>query len=52
MIRVDIDMEKPLMVGFWVPKKEKEKGKVWEKIKYEKIVDFCFGYRRMVLNSC
>ena len=44
-IKVEIDEEKPLMVGFWDLRKEK--GKVWAEIKYEKITDFYFRCGRI-----
>lgn len=44
-IRVKVDVEKPLVGGFWVPRENKEK--VWAEVKYEKIADFCFGCGRL-----
>ncbi|XVE49771.1 hypothetical protein DITRI_Ditri01bG0108300 [Diplodiscus trichospermus] len=44
-LRVLIDVNKPLITGFWVPKEEERK--VWAKLKYEKIADFCFNHGRL-----
>ncbi|MFQ6666822.1 hypothetical protein Gotur_033040 [Gossypium turneri] len=44
-VRIEIDLKKPLVSGFWVIREGKDK--VWAEIKYEKIVDFCFGCGRM-----
>ncbi|OMO52011.1 reverse transcriptase [Corchorus capsularis] len=39
-IRLGIEVCKPLVPGFWVPRRNKEK--VWAMVRYEKLVDFCF----------
>ena len=39
-MRVAIEVEKLLVAGFWVPRKDKRK--VWAEVKYEKMVDFYF----------
>ena len=44
-IRVKVDVEKPLVGGFWVFRENKEK--VWVEVKYEKITDFYCGYGRL-----
>ena len=47
-----IDVNKPLIVRFRVPRKGK--AKVWVEVKYEKIADFCFGCERLghVVKNC
>lgn len=47
-----IDSENPLVLGFWVSRDGNDK--VWAEIKYEKIVNFCFGYDRVghLVRSC
>ncbi|OMO61130.1 Endonuclease/exonuclease/phosphatase [Corchorus capsularis] len=40
-IRLELDVNKPLIPGFWVPRQDK--GKLWVRLKYEKLGDFCFS---------
>ena len=51
-MRIAVEIEKPLVVGFWVPMEDK--GRVWVEVKYEKLVDFCFVCGRMghVMKNC
>ncbi|XWS27547.1 hypothetical protein CRYUN_Cryun26dG0125300 [Craigia yunnanensis] len=51
-IRVAMEVAKPLVTGFWVTREGNRK--VWVKIKYEKISDFCFecGWLGHVWKSC
>ncbi|XVF36347.1 hypothetical protein REPUB_Repub19eG0050700 [Reevesia pubescens] len=44
-IRVEIDSERPLCNGFWVPRDGNDR--VWAEVKYEKLYDFCFGCSRL-----
>ncbi|OMP04828.1 Ribosomal protein S21 [Corchorus olitorius] len=39
--RIEIDARKPLLPGFWVPRLGKDR--IWVKLKYEKLGDFCFA---------
>ncbi|OMO52400.1 hypothetical protein COLO4_37225 [Corchorus olitorius] len=39
-LRVAMDIEKPLLGGFWFPRKNGHK--VWAEIRYEKLGDFCY----------
>ncbi|XWS24810.1 hypothetical protein CRYUN_Cryun27aG0016800 [Craigia yunnanensis] len=39
--RVGLTSNSPLLEGFWVPRRER--NKVWASIKYEKLSDFCFA---------
>ena len=50
-MKMAIDVEKPLVAGFWVPR---ENGKVWAEVKYEKMADFCFECGRLghVMKNC
>ena len=50
-MKMAIDVEKPLVAGFWVPR---ENGKVWAEVKYEKVADFCFECGRLghVMKNC
>ncbi|OMP04194.1 hypothetical protein COLO4_09864 [Corchorus olitorius] len=41
-LRAGFDVCMPLIEGFWVPRKNKEK--VWASVKYERLVDFCYSY--------
>ncbi|XVF06989.1 hypothetical protein REPUB_Repub06bG0099000 [Reevesia pubescens] len=41
-IRVAIEVHKPLMAGFWVPRSRK--AKVWAEIKYVKLFNFYYDY--------
>ncbi|XVF50821.1 hypothetical protein PTKIN_Ptkin04bG0134200 [Pterospermum kingtungense] len=51
-MRVVMDVNKPLIPGFWVPKSEG--GRVWAEVKYEKIADFCFNCGKLgfVIRFC
>ena len=51
-VRVAVDVEKPLVAGFWVSRGDKRM--VWAEVRYEKIVDFYFGCGRLghVLKNC
>ena len=51
-VRVAVDVEKPLVAGFWVSRGDR--GRVWAKIKYKRIADFCFRCGRLghVLKNC
>ncbi|OMO52652.1 hypothetical protein CCACVL1_29137 [Corchorus capsularis] len=40
-IRLGIDICKPLVEGFWIPRREGRK--TWAEVKYEKLSDFCYG---------
>lgn len=40
-VRVSINITKPLVTGFWVPRKEFPK--VWVMLLYEKLQDFCYN---------
>ncbi|OMO51460.1 hypothetical protein CCACVL1_29789 [Corchorus capsularis] len=44
-IRLEFDISKPLVPGFWVPRSGKDK--LWVKLKYEKLGDFCFAYGKL-----
>ena len=44
-IKVRIQVNKPLIDGFWLPIREKERR--WIMIKYEKLYELCFAYRRL-----
>ncbi|OMP12130.1 reverse transcriptase [Corchorus capsularis] len=44
-IKVAIDVNKPLVGGFWVPKENN--GRLWCEIKYERFADFCYECGRM-----
>ncbi|OMO79250.1 Zinc finger, CCHC-type [Corchorus olitorius] len=39
--RLELDVNKSLIPGFWVPRQDK--GKLWVRLKYEKLGDFCFN---------
>ncbi|KAF7841175.1 TMV resistance protein N-like [Senna tora] len=43
--RVIIDMKKPLVVGFWVPRPGL--SRIWITVKYEKLQSYCFSCGRM-----
>ena len=58
-IRVALKWSKPLLDGFWVPRKER--GNVWASMRYEKLSDFlvitkCFifviGYWFLLVLCC
>ncbi|OMO59330.1 hypothetical protein COLO4_34247 [Corchorus olitorius] len=40
-VRVGINVDIPLICGFWVPRRNR--GKVWAKIRYERLADFCYS---------
>lgn len=40
-VKVSIDITKPLVTGFWVPRKEFPK--VWVMLLYEKLQDYCYN---------
>ncbi|OMO50761.1 Zinc finger, CCHC-type [Corchorus capsularis] len=42
---VEIDVKKPLMSGFWVPRVDKER--IWAEIRYERLADFCYNCGRL-----
>lgn len=44
-LKVIVDMEKPLMVGFWW--KNSEGNEIWANIKYVQLYDFFYGCRRL-----
>ncbi|KAJ1427622.1 Zinc finger, CCHC-type [Sesbania bispinosa] len=39
-VRVAVNVKKPLVTGFWVPRKDLPK--TWVLVKYEKLQDFCY----------
>ncbi|KAJ1407196.1 Endonuclease/exonuclease/phosphatase superfamily [Sesbania bispinosa] len=39
-VRVTVNVKKPLVTGFWVPRKDLPK--TWVLVKYEKLQDFCY----------
>ncbi|XVE86659.1 hypothetical protein DITRI_Ditri18aG0052300 [Diplodiscus trichospermus] len=51
-IRVLIDVNKPLVAGFWVPREEGNKA--WAELKYKKIADFCFNCGKLghIMKDC
>ncbi|OMO55831.1 hypothetical protein COLO4_35857 [Corchorus olitorius] len=44
-IKVELDIDKRLVEGFWVPKQNDER--IWCDIKYERLADFCYCCGRM-----
>ncbi|KAF7837557.1 reverse transcriptase [Senna tora] len=40
-VRVFVDVSKPLVTGFWAPRKDGPE--VWVFLKYEKLIDMCFN---------
>lgn len=44
-VRVSIDITKPLVTGFWVPRKELPK--VWVMLYYERLQDYCYNCGRI-----
>ncbi|XWS68928.1 hypothetical protein CRYUN_Cryun04dG0135500 [Craigia yunnanensis] len=40
-VKVAIKVASPLVDGFWVPRKDKERA--WASVRYEKLFDFCFA---------
>ena len=51
-MRIAVEIEKPLVAGFWVLREDKRR--VWVEVKYEKVVDFCFVCGKMghVMKNC
>ncbi|XWS57278.1 hypothetical protein CRYUN_Cryun09bG0160200 [Craigia yunnanensis] len=51
-MRVAMEVAKPLVAGFWVPREGN--SKVWAEVKYEKVTDFYFECGRFghVLKNC
>ena len=51
-IRLGLKVEQPLVEGFWLLRKVKERS--WVQIKYEKLSEFCFGCGRLrhLLKNC
>ncbi|XVF84491.1 hypothetical protein PTKIN_Ptkin17bG0041100 [Pterospermum kingtungense] len=49
---VAMDVSKPLIPGFWVPRRDRER--VWAKVRYEKMADFYFACGRLghVMRFC
>lgn len=52
IIRVEIDVEKLFVPGFWVSRRGS--GKIWAEVKYEKLADFCYccGMLGHVMKNC
>ncbi|OMO67492.1 reverse transcriptase [Corchorus capsularis] len=44
-LRVGLEVSKPLVEGFWVPRQNREK--VWAEVKYERLADFCYTCGRI-----
>ncbi|OMO88293.1 hypothetical protein CCACVL1_08480 [Corchorus capsularis] len=44
-MRIELDVKNPLIPGFWVPRQGRDK--LWVKLKYEKLSDFCFVCGRL-----
>lgn len=44
-LKVVVDTEKPLMVGFWWQNSQGDE--TWTNIKYERLSDFCYRYERL-----
>ena len=51
-IIIGLKVSNPLVNGFWVPRKERDR--VWPFMKYEKLYEFCFscGKLRYLWKSC
>ena len=47
-----LQVDKPLIEGFWLPKSEK--GRRWINVRYERLFDFCFacGLLGHLLKNC
>lgn len=44
-VKVEVDISKPLLDGFWIPRDDGEQS--WVEVKYERLSDFCFGCGRL-----
>lgn len=42
-LKVEVDVELPLNPGFWWT--DDARSERWEKIRYERLTDYCYGYR-------
>ncbi|OMO75791.1 hypothetical protein CCACVL1_16038 [Corchorus capsularis] len=40
-IKVELDVNKPLLSGFWVPREDDDR--IWAELKYERLADFCYA---------